>query len=221
MTARGFMYNLRNEAARVGYSRALQTSMYSVAKRRMQIRRIEVIYLRREDLSPLDPQRAARLSCRVASEHDLQNMREDSDWRIGDELIERFLDGDSCLLSFVGGELGGYTWIHDGGRPEILPGFRIQIPDGYVYNYAGFTLPAFRGFGLQSYRHHQIFERPKWSSHEGLIGYVETTNWSSKKGQSKSGYRKLDELTLMGHGRSSVALLPRELRDFGIRRLHD
>src|SRR5690349_23208066 len=33
-------------------------------------------------------------------------------------LIRSFLEGDACLLTFVGNELAGYTWVHAGRSEE-------------------------------------------------------------------------------------------------------
>jgi hypothetical protein len=221
MTTSGLVQNIKSEATRVGYGRALQRSFHSIAKKYVQLRHLELIYLTREFLPPLDPGRFASHSSRIATENDLFTMREQGEWNITDELMAGFLTGDKCLLSFVDNNLGGYTWVHSGGRPEIVPGLRIRIPDDYIYNFAAFTHPSFRGMGLQSFRHHEILARTEWSSRTGMIGYVERTNWSSKKGQSKSGYQSLDHLTLLGYGERLFARFPEAIENFGIQRIHD
>ena len=220
LASSGFWNNLRGEAERVGYVRAVQRSLYSVANKHLQIRLIEVICLTREHLeeAPQNPDMA--ISSRLATESDLLEMREVENWNISDELLEDYQNGNSCLLSSVEGRLAGYTWIHSGGRPRILPGLRIRIPDGYLYNYAGYTAPQFRGRKLQSYRHNAVLSLPQWQSKKGMFGYVECTNWSSKKGQSKSGYTKVGKVSLVGRGNHFVAHFSSELKSLGIRRLY-
>jgi hypothetical protein len=214
-----FVENLKEEATRVGYGRSFQRSILSVANKHAQVRRIDMIYLTRSRLARLDPAKYANVSSRMAFEPELLEMQKEGDWGITDELVEGYRKGDHCLLSFVDGQLAGYTWIHAGASPELLPGLRISIPKAYLYNYAGFTHPDFRGFGLQAYRHREILSRPEWRSMYGLMGYVESTNWSSKRGQSKSGYRKIGDLLLLGNGSRAVSFFSDDLKRRGITRL--
>jgi hypothetical protein len=221
MTITSFVENLRDEATRVGYGRSFQRSILSVANKHAQIRRIDMIYLTRSRLARQDPARFANVTSRMAFDSELLEMRDQGEWGITDELIEGSHKGDHCLLSFVDGQLAGSTWIHSGASPEILPGLRISIPSAYLYNYAGFTHPDFRGLGLQAYRHHEILGRPEWQSKFGMVGYVESTNWSSKRGQSKSGYHKLGDLLLIGNGSHAAAFFSDDLKRRGIQRIRD
>lgn len=215
----GLRQNIREEATRVGYGRALQRSLHSIANKYVQLRRLELIYLTRDLLPAYDRARFAEHSSRLASEDELLALRDEGEWNITNDLLERHLAGDACLLSFVDNRLGGYTWVHSGEQPELVPGLRICIPSDYIYNFAGFTHPNFRGRGLQSYRHHAIMDHTKWNLRTGMIGYVEHTNWSSKRGQSKSGYQTLDHLTLLGNGKRLFTRFPEELKSFGIQRI--
>lgn len=210
-----------NEASRAGYGRALWSFLYYSANSIFQFRRFEIIYLTRDFLAPLDVAKYTDHSSRLATEDDLEKMRADGTWDLSEDLIDGFRRGDRCLLSFVGGKLAGYTWVHVAGRPKLIPGLQISIPEDYGYNFAGFTLPEFRGCGLQPYRHHEILKHPEWDAKKGMIGYVECTNWSSRRGQTKSGYQNLGYLTLMGTRNRFLALLSADLRKLGIRRLHD
>lgn len=218
MTINGFVENLREEATRVGYGRSVQRSLLSVAYKHAQVRRLDIIYLTRSRVVRQDSAKNANLKSRMAFESELQEMQKRGEWHMSDDLIKRSRKGDQCLLSFVDAKLAGYTWIHSGAQPEILPGFEMSIPSSYLYNYAGFTHPDFRGLGLQAFRHREILNRPEWRSKYGLIGYVESTNWSSKKGQSKSGYRKLGDLLLVGQGKHTLSFFSDDLKRRGIRR---
>jgi hypothetical protein len=217
--SRQFLDNVKDEAARVGYGRALERSLYNTANKVVCLRRLDVIHLTRDHLVPLDPAKHALTSSRLATERDLLEMRAEGKWDIGDELLDGFRAGDSCLLSTVGGKLAGYTWIHTAGRPLLIPGLRLSIPDDYAYNFAGFTLPEFRGYGLQPYRHHEILDRPEWRDRKGMIGYVQCINWSSRRGQSKSGYQPLGSISLVGTLSRFTVLLSSELKRLGIRRI--
>jgi hypothetical protein len=217
------LQNVKIEASRVGYGRALERVLYDGANKLVCLRRLEIIYLTRDNLGPLDPARHAHTASRLATEQELLAMqatgKAEGTWDISDELVAGFRAGDRCLLSFVGGKLAGYTWVHTAGRPLLYPGLRISIPDDYAYNFAGYTLPEFRGYGLQPYRHHEILSRPEWRDRKGMIGFVQATNWSSRRGQSKSGYQPLGSMLLVGTLNRFTVLLSSELEKFGIRRI--
>ena len=211
--------NFKSESDRVGIGKAVWQFLYDAANRLLHIRRFDVIHLTRDHLLPLDPGKYTKHASRLATEDDLLGMKEAGNWQIGDELIRGFRNGDACLLSTVDGKIAGYTWIHTLGRPLLIPGLRISIPSQYAYNFAGFTPPEYRGFGLQPFRHHEVLNRPEWRDKVGMIGYVDVTNFSSKKGQSKSGYQRLGRLTLVGSKRHFVVLVSPELKKMGITRL--
>ncbi|MBS1122716.1 MAG: acyl-CoA N-acyltransferase [Deltaproteobacteria bacterium] len=221
IVSRQFLDEIKLEASRVGYGRAIERALYNTANKFVCLRRLEIILLTRDQLAPLEAAKHAMLTSRLATEHELRAMRAERRWEISDELIEGFRAGDSCLLSFVGGKRAGYTWIHTAGRPRLCPGLRISVPQDYAYNFAGFTLPEFRGYGLQPYRHHEILSRPEWRDRKGMLGYVQCVNWSSRRGQAKSGYQPAGSISLVGTLDRFTAVLSSEVKQLGIRRIDD
>ncbi len=219
MDLRSIFRNFEDEASRVGFGNAAWQFLYDLANRLLHIRRFDVIRLTREHLLPLDPGKYTKHGSRLATEEDLLWMKQEGSWQISDELMHGFRNGDACLLSTIDGKIAGYTWVHTLGRPLLIPGLRISIPPQYAYNFAGFTPPEYRGYGLQPFRHHEVLNRPEWRDKVGMIGYVDVTNFSSKKGQSKSGYQRVGRLTLIGSKHRFVVLVSPELKRMGIARL--
>lgn len=211
--------NIRAEAKQVGTFRALQHFIAYSLNKVFKFARLDVIYLTRDHLIPLKTEKYTQHMTRPATEADLVQMRSEGTWSMTDELFNGFKSGDVCLLSYVGGKLAGYTWVHTQGSPLLIPGLRISIPDDYLYNFAGYTHPDFRGYGLQPYRHHQILGRPEWQDKKGMIGYVAATNFSSKQGQSKSGYQPLGTIRLIGLKKKYFTLFSSNLSRLGIRKL--
>jgi hypothetical protein len=180
---------------------------------------IHIIVLDRDQLKPLDPAMIARFSSRLATLSDLEAMQDDPRFDLRPSKLNRFREGDSCLLSYVDGKLAGYTWAHTLGRPQLIPGLTISVPDQFLYNYAAVTLPEFRGLGLQAYRHHQLLSSDLWQDKRYLLGYVLHTNFASRSGQAKSGYRIIGSVWLVGGRRHFVAVFSGAVRRLGIRRL--
>ncbi len=181
--------------------------------------RLDIIVLARDEIKPLSRKPKAALSTRWAERSDLEEMRQAGVWQIDATLLGNFEQGDDCLLSFVDGQLAGYTWIHFLGNPEIMPGLVISVPSRYLYNFAAFTLPEFRGYGLQPYRHRVLMADDQWRDKQGLLGFVRSTNFSSQRGQDKSGYRRIGSLWLFGAKSNYWVFASPELKRVGIRRL--
>lgn len=180
---------------------------------------LHIIVLSREDVKPLDADKNQRLSTRMATRKDLEEMQEQGCWHLNRKKMEYFDQGDTCLLSYVDNNLAGYTWAHSNGRPELVEGLRVSVPDEYLYNFAGFTLPEYRGHGLQSFRHRELLTRHRWRNKKGLLGYVVHTNHSSRRGQSKSGYKKIGNIYLIGSKTHFYVHIGKSLRSMGIKRI--
>jgi len=109
--------------------------------------------------------------------------------------------------------------VHTRGEPELMPGLRLRVPGTYLYNYAGFTHPSFRGVGLQSHRHRAVLERDEWSDRSALLGYVFATNFASRRGQAKSGYRDIGTIRLLGSRERFLVWPSSSLRRIGVERM--
>ena len=211
--------NLRNLRSRYGTFALLQHIAHRALNTFMFFECMNIIVLERERLRPLDAALAAKLRSRLATRADLEAMRAQPELGINATKLANFDAGDACLLSYAGDQLAGYTWAHTLGRPELIPGLVIAVPPEYVYNYAALTLPEFRGLGLQPYRHHQLLDSGLWRDKRGLLGYVFQTNFASRKGQGKSGYRRIGCIWLVGSRRRFLAWFSPALRRLGMRRI--
>jgi GNAT superfamily N-acetyltransferase len=219
MSLRSFSRRLAGVRARFGTA-AMWTEMFHVLVTRfVYFQHFHIVVLDRADLKPFESPMQDHLMSRRATRKELQALHEVPQWEINDTLLAHLNDGDECILSLVDGQVAGYAWAHLRGRPELTPGLSITVPRDYIYNYAGFTHPAFRGAGLQSYRHHSLLDVERWKDRKGLLGYVRADNFPSRRGQAKSGYRRVGSIWLVRiHGRYLTAFSP-GLRRLGIRRL--
>jgi len=206
--------------SRFGEAKTLKHAIYRLINRFFYFDCLHIIVLNRENLKSLDSTNAHRLSTRVATLEDLKEMEKQGCWHIHQRKIEFFNQGDICLLSYVDNELAGYTWAHTNGCPELVPGLGLSVPHVYLYNFAGFTHPDYRGYGLQSYRHHELLNHHRWRDRKGLLGFVIHTNYSSKRGQDKSGYKKIGNIWLIGSKSHFCALIGKNLRSMGIKRIN-
>ena len=210
---------LREMRERFGLGAACKFALNAAINKLVTFNCLHIIVLDREHLAEAKPVPGKEFTTRRATSEDLEVMRNDPAWGINDKFMEQFTGGDVCLLSFVNGELAGYTWAHDLGHPELMPGLSISVPREYLYNYGALTLPKFRGSGLQAFRHRLVLTQPEWADRKGLLGFVMYTNFASQKGQGKSGFRKIGTLWLLGKGDHMLTWRTGALRRLGIERL--
>jgi len=206
--------------SRFGAAKAVKHALFRLINKFLYVDCLHIIVLNRENLKPLNPSDAHRLSTKIATWEDLKEMEGQGRWEIEREKLEFFNQGDTCLLSYVDNKLAGYTWAHANGCPELVPGLILSMPLEYLYNYAAFTLPEYRGYNLQSFRHHELLNHHQWKDRKGMLGFVLHTNYSSKKGQDKSGYTRIGSIWLVGKKSKFYALIGKNLRRMGIKRIN-
>jgi len=215
---RAKLKTLKELRSRFGTGRTIQHAAFRLINRFLYFDCLHIIVLERDNIKPLDPDRTHRLSTKIATLHDLKEMERQRCWHIHQTKFECFSQGDTCLLSYVDNELAGYTWAHTNGCPELVPGLRLNVPHEYLYNFAGFTHPNYRGYGLQAFRHHALLNHSRWRDRKGLLGFVVHTNYSSKRGQEKSGYQIKGNIWLIGSKSYFHAFIGKNLRVMGIKR---
>ena len=206
--------------SRFGAAKTLQHAVFRLVNRFFYFDCLHIIVLDRDNLKSLDPAKTHRLSTKIATLEDLKEMEKQGCWHIHQRKIEFFNQGDTCLLSYVDNKLAGYTWAHTNGCPEFVAGLRLSVPHEYLYNFAAFTLPDYRGYGLQSFRHHELLNHHRWRNRKGLLGFVIHTNRSSKRGQDKSGYKRIGNIYIIGRKSNFYALIGKNLRSMGIERIN-
>jgi hypothetical protein len=206
--------------SRFGAARTLRHAVFRLVNRIIYFDCLHIIVLDRDDLKSPDPVKTRRLSAKIATLEDLKKMEKQRCWNIHQRKIDFFNQGDTCLLSYVDNNLAGYTWAHTNGCPEFVAGLRLCIPNEYLYNSSAFTHPDYRGYGLQSFRHRKLLNLHQWKDKKGLLGFVVHTNYSSRRGQEKAGYKKIGNIYVIGSKSHFYALIGKNLRDMGIKRVN-
>lgn len=206
--------------SRFGATKTFKHALFRFVNKFLYLECLHIIVLNRQNLRPLHPNNAYTLTTKIATWEDLKEMEREGYWEIERRKLDFFNQGDTCLLSYVDNKLAGYTWAHANGRPELVPGLVLSVPREYLYNFAAFTLPEYRGYNLQSFRHHELLNHHQWKDRKGMLGFVLHTNYSSKKGQDKSGYTRIGSIWLVGKKSNFYALIDKNLRSMGIKRIN-
>lgn len=131
---------------------------------------------------------------RLATLDDLKRLMDDGDANVFERDIEAFKSGGVCLLQLDGEILVGYTWVAESRLIDVGWGFHLNLPDDMVYNYNGYTAPAYRGTAFQALRHQKVLEHFRALGKHRLLGYVDHLNFKSIRGGAKSGYQRVGVL---------------------------
>lgn len=200
MHPRALVGTVLDTRRRHGVAAAAATLLEGLAQALVRLECVQIIMLERAR-APQPPRApGGRFDARLADEATLLALQAQEDWGIDAVKLAALRAGDQCLLSLVDGRPAGYTWVHSRGLPEILPGLWLRLPPGWLYNFAAYTHPAFRGSGLQSWRHAAVLQHPAWQGCAGLVGWVRGTNHASRRGQRKSGYVPVGWIVRVGLG---------------------
>ncbi len=213
------LIELKELRVRFGVVKTLENAVFRLVNRFFYFDCLHIIVLDRENLKPLDPTNTNRFSSKIATREDLEEMEKQGCWSMRGRM-KLFERGDTCLLSYVENKLSGYTWIFTNGCPSFVEcGLRLSVPDGYLYTTYSWTHPEYRGYGLQSFRHHEILNHPRWRDKKGLLGLRLHTNHSTKRGQGKSGFQGIGNIYIIGRKSNVHALIGKNLQSMGIKRV--
>ena len=200
-----------------GFVKSLMTFLNFLSTRFLFIDYWNIIVLTRENVKSPPSDFKERLSVRIANYEELIDL--ESKGFVPKKSAERMKASWRCLLCFVDNEFAGYTWVWFGNDPLMTPHFRVEIPDHLVFNHFAFTLLKFRGMGLQSYRHYALLNTEELLNKQGLIGWVQYTNWASRRGQAKSGYQTIGRILIFGTRKHFYTYFSKGLRSYGIKRV--
>ncbi|MEY4760501.1 MAG: hypothetical protein RLZZ200_357 [Pseudomonadota bacterium] len=144
---------------------------------------------------------------RFATPEDLARLSTTPSYEIAPIDIERVNQGTArCLLQLDGDNLVGYAWIWTNRLAYIDSGIHINLPDDTIYNYKGYTNPAYRGSGFQALRHLQLLKLTRDEGVRRLFAFVDQYNIRSLNGVRKSGYLPVGEIIFRARDGKKVQL---------------
>ena len=116
-------------------------------------------------------------------------------------LSKEFLDdalakGDECYAVFHGDTLASYGWYSRQPTRIDPPDLWVSFADGYVYMYNGYTHPAHRGKRLHAIGMTKALELYLSRGFKGLVSYVESTNYASRKSTVRMGYSEFGTIVI-------------------------
>ena len=103
--------------------------------------------------------------------------------------LDRFAEGDSCLVAEVDRRVVGFEWfcerhVHE----ETAWGYRIVVPPGFVYAYDAFIDPQFRNSGIWLRFKAHLGERMMAAGKIGVLTFIDFGNWPSLRTHLRFGF---------------------------------
>jgi hypothetical protein len=137
------------------------------------------------------------------TEEMLRKFAQDPGTYLSEEWIERArLHGDECLGICDGETLAAYGWYAHKPVPIDPEDILLYFNNDYVYMYAGFTRPEYRGQRLHGIGMSLALQHYLNRGYKGLVSCIESHNFDSLKSSLRMGYVEFGTLyilKLLGH----------------------
>jgi hypothetical protein len=134
-------------------------------------------------------------------------------------LTEAIARGDRCYALFDGNRLVSYSWYSTRAKPlwEIEPSLALYFNPSYAYMYNSYTVPQYRGRGLQGVGGEAALRAWVDQGLKGLVCYVESSNLASLRACHRLGYVTFGHFVTLRLGRRLVCWGTPGCRQYGLR----
>ncbi len=155
-----------------------------------------------------DAPEADGIACREVPLDELSRYAKDPEYALdGASLPRARARRDCCIGVFDAGKLVSYSF--NATIPtDFNPHFQYRFPDGWVYHFRAYTLPAWRGRRLHGRNVSAVIER--FRTHpgfKGMVTLVNGVNYPSLASFRRLGFERMLRFAILGHGSKSPSLL--------------
>lgn len=123
---------------------------------------------------------------------------------------EWHLEGDSCLLGYVNGNIVTYLWINF--KTRELPGLKIKLGEKKAYFFKTFTIANMRGLGLNPACLTEALSYIQTKDYQKVYIDVNIQNYPSIKAIEKAGFQRIGSFRTIRILRWPKTFLPSKLR---------
>jgi len=131
---------------------------------------------------------------RLATKEDLLQAAT-AEYEMTPEFVESALGkGGNCLALFDRGRLASFGWYSN--KPNrSSAGLVLHFDPSWVHMYKGFTHPDYRGKRLHGIGMTQAVRDCAAQGYQGLISYVNSSNFQSLRSVKRMGYRVFGDIS--------------------------
>ncbi|MDA1017893.1 MAG: hypothetical protein O3A00_25980 [Planctomycetota bacterium] len=195
--------------SRFGLSRYLQWWVARIGARIAKLEVEQYLLLHRDRVRPPRDNVDTALSFRVIGHREIAEhagTRHDLDH---DFLDQRDSRRDICFGAFQDRELAAYGWFtrfpHD-----------LRLPENMAYTFKAFTLPEFRGMGLQASIKRAALDHFDQFNVNRFLTIVNWINWPSQRACLRVGYRSLGHTVSVRIGGKDIEHRSKAIQRIGI-----
>lgn len=189
---------IRKTAVDFGWPAALQAVAQGAVNRVVFFRVLKCV-----QVSEVDPRYLAidpRFEHRFLDAATLRRFSEDPKYDLSPEFLDEALGkGDQCYGILDGDRLASFGW-YSVVPTKISDDLRFHFDPRYVYMYKGFTDPDYRGQRLHALGMTWALKLLRERGAEGLVSYVDATNFDSLRSCYRMGYRDVGQLYCLRAG---------------------
>ena len=111
-------------------------------------------------------------------------------------LDEALAKGDECYAILHGDTLASFGWYSTRATRIDPSDLVVNFDQRYAYMYHGFTHPSHRGKRLHAIGMTRALEHYLSRGLKGLVSYVESTNYASRKSTVRMGYSEFGTIVI-------------------------
>jgi hypothetical protein len=148
------------------------------------------------------------------SEDRLLEFAKNPENKLSEEFVRNAIErGDKCYGARNGDELAATGWYSN--QPTDDEGILVNFSPEYVYMYAGFTHPKYRGQRLHAIGMTRALQAFLDEGYKGLISYVNSHNFKSLHSASRMDYRTVGTIVALKLGKLLLSWSTRGCRQVG------
>lgn len=172
--------------------------------------------LSEESLDPKYLEVDSRYSCRFLSNEEVYLYSQNPENDLPLEFVDQALkNSDLCYAILDGSKLASYGW-YTNCAAIFIPELRLHFNKEWIYMYRGYTLPAYRGQRLHAVGMARAMKSFVERGFNGLISYVEASNFNSLKSVYRMGYQQIGKIIVVKFLSKYLSLSSGKCSNYGL-----
>jgi hypothetical protein len=211
-----FYFRLKEDISRYGFRSAFLGISYRIIRKFIAFEVWSVLLNDRDNIKRPVQNEDETLDFKIASEQDLKWLLDNKKDIVDKHLLDNYNRGDICLLNYSGGTFAGYTHATVNGHAVLDNFIELALPDDMIYNYAGLTIPEFRGRKHHSIRHFELMNTDPCKDKKSILAYVNFDNFAAIRGGLKGGRYLIGYIVSYGLRKKKHVKLTKGIKRYGI-----
>jgi Acetyltransferase (GNAT) family len=204
---------IRNDVKHLGVARTAYEVFMTAINLCVDLRIIKVI--KREVVNPDFLESDEAFQWQFLDESQMFELARHPDYHLTESFVQTALEkGDECYACFDGDELACFGWYSN--KPTDDEGLTFHFSPDYIYGYAAFTHPKYRGRRLHTIRICRALREYLDRGFKGVVSAVYSHNFRSLRAAARSGCQDIGYIFVLKIGGHAWIHVSRGCRQYGI-----